>query len=253
MVAVTREFADQVAEVAELLEADESLDETLRRLTWMAVRLVPGGAAAAMTVGTSDGAQTFAASDERLGRLHELQFGAGDGPVVETLRHTEPRRIADTSAEPRWRQFCQAASEAGFGSFLALPLRTDQQPSGAIALYGNQPDAFRGAAHDAALLFAAQGGTALHNASLYRACRRMVGNLDTALGTRAVIEQAKGILSAELRISTGAAFQLLSRYSQHTNQRVRKISGDLVRGAVTPAELASAPDPRADGPRPRPE
>jgi AmiR/NasT family two-component response regulator len=77
----------------------------------------------------------------------------------------------------------------------------------------------------------------VHNASLYGACRRMVDNLHAGLESRAVIEQAKGMLHAELGLSTDKAFHLMSRYSQNTNQRVRKIAADLVQGRITPAQL----------------
>lgn len=157
MVVVTRQFADRVSDVAQLLTEDEVPDEVLRRLTELGVELVPGGTAAAVTIAQDGRGLIFAASDQRLDELHRLQFDGDDGPVVETLRHNEPRRIDDTMAERRWPTFCQAAATAGFGSCLVLPLRTDRQPAGAVALYGHQPDVFRGAAHDIALLFAAQG------------------------------------------------------------------------------------------------
>lgn len=240
MVRVSREFADHIADVARLLKEDEVQDEVLRRLTSLGVDLVPGSTAAAVTIAMDGGALTFAASDQRLDTLHSLQFSGGEGPVVETLRHNEPRRIDDTIAERRWPAFCQAAADAGFCSCLALPLRTDRQPAGAVALYGEGPDVFRGVAHDVALLFAAQGGTAVHNASLYRACRRMVDNLHVALESRAVIEQAKGILHAHLGVSPGEAFHLLSRYSQNTNQRVRRVSVRLVQGRIAPEDFRPA-------------
>jgi GAF domain-containing protein len=237
MVKVTREFADRVADVAQLLKDDEVPDEVLQRLTALGIELVPGGNAAAVTIAMNQGGLAFAASDQRLDELHRAQFDRGDGPVVETLRHNEPRRIDDTTAESRWPEFCQSAAEAGFRSCLVLPLRTDRQPAGAVALYGRDPDVFRGAAHDIALLLAAQGGTAVRNASLYRTCRRMVSNLHVGLESRAVIEQAKGILHAELGVSTEEAFRLLSRYSQDTNQRVRKISARLVEGLISAEEI----------------
>jgi hypothetical protein len=118
-----------------------------------------------------------------------------------------------------------------------LPLRTDRQPAGAIALYGPEPGIFVGAAHDVALLVAAQGGAAVHNAALFRTCRRMLDNLHTGLESRAVIEQAKGVLHAELGVSPEEGFRLLSRYSQNTNQRVRRIAAGLVEGRVTAAQL----------------
>jgi hypothetical protein len=149
--------------------------------------------------------------------------------------------VDDTAAERRWPAFCRAAAAAGFASCLVLPLRTDRQPAGAIALYGPEPDVFRGAAHDVALLVAAQGGAAVHNATLYRTCRRMVDNLHAGLETRAVIEQAKGVLHAELNVSPDEAFRLLSRYSQNTNQRVRKISAELVEGRISAADIRPGP------------
>ncbi len=237
VVTVTRDLADHVAEVAQLLQQDEVPDSALRRLTRLGTELVPGGTAAAVTIAAGTGALTFAASDQRLDELHRLQFDGGAGPVVETLRHNEPRRVDDTSAEARWPAFCQAAGSAGFSSCLALPLRTDRQPAGAVALYGQNPGAFRGAAHDIALLFAAQGGTAVRNAALYRACRRMVDKLHAGLESRAVIEQAKGIVHADLGIPPERAFHLLSRFSQKTNQRVRKVSADIVQGHIAPADL----------------
>ena len=87
------------------------------------------------------------------------------------------------------------------------------------------------------VLFTAQGGTAVHNASLYGACRSMVSNLHAGLESRAVIEQAKGVLHAELGVSPEEAFHLLSRYSQNTNQRVRKVSARLVQGLITAGEF----------------
>ena len=100
MITVTREFADRVAEVAQLFEADEAdeiPDDTLRRLTALAAELVPGGTAAAVMVAMPGTGLTFAASDQRLEELHRLQFDSDDGPVTETLRHNEPRRVDDTS------------------------------------------------------------------------------------------------------------------------------------------------------------
>ena len=201
MITMTREFADRVADVAQLLEGDEIPDEALYRLTALAAGLVPGGTAAAVTIAMPSGALTFAASDPRLEELHRLQVDDG-GPVVETLRHNEPRRVDDTAAECRWPAFCRGA-----------------------------------AAHDIALLVAAQGGTAVHNAALYGTCRRIVESLHAGLDSRAVIEQAKGVLHAELGVSPEEAFRLLSRYSQNTNQRVRKISARLVQGRITAAEF----------------
>lgn len=232
MVTVTRALADRIAEVARLLKTEEVPEEALRRLMGLGAGLVPGTAAAAVTIAGGTRPMTFAASDPRIDELHELQFSSDVGPAVETLRHNEPRRVDDTAAEDRWPRFCRAAARAGFCSCLVLPLRTDRQPAGAVTLYAQDPHAFTGAAHDIALLFAAQGGTSVHNAALYRASRQMVDNLHSALQSQAVIEQAKGILHAELGVSPEEAFSLISRMSQRTNRKARLISADLIEGRI---------------------
>jgi GAF domain-containing protein len=232
VVTVTRALADRIAGVAQLLKSEEMPDEALRRLTDLGVDLVPGCTAAAVTIAAGGKALTFAASDPRIDELHRLQFDGGEGPVVETLLHNEPRRVDDTAGEPRWPAFCRAAAKAGFGSCLVLPLRTDRRPAGAVALYGQERHVFQGAAHDIALTFAAQGGSAVHNAAQYRECRQMINHLHIALESQATIEQAKGILHAEFGVPPEEAFQLLSRVSQNTNRKVREISADLVEGRI---------------------
>ena len=236
MITMTREFADHVADVAQLLEGDEVPDEALQRLTALAAGLVPGGTAAAVTIAMASGALTFAASDQRLEGLHRLQIDSDGGPVVETLRHNEPRgwmtRRPNAAGRPSAGPPPRPDSPAAWCCRCA-----PTGAAGAVALYGPQPNVFRGATHDIALLVAAQGGTAVHNAALYGTCRRMVESLHAGLESRAVIEQAKGVLHAELGVSPEEAFGLLSRYSQNTNQRVRKISAGLVQGRITAAEF----------------
>jgi GAF domain-containing protein len=241
MVTVTGDFADRLADVARLLDEDEVQDDTVRRLTGLVVELFPGGTEAGLTIAAGRGALSFAASDPRVEQLHDLQFDDGQGPVVEALCHNEPRRVDDTAAERRWPGFCRAAYTAGFRSFLVLPLRTDRQPAGTVSLYGPQPNVFRGEVHDIALLFAAQGGTAVWNDRLYGSCRRMVDNLHARLESRAVVEQAKGIVHADLGVSPAEAFHLLSRYSQNTNQRVMQVSADVVHGRLAASELRGSP------------
>jgi GAF domain-containing protein len=237
MVEVTQALAERISHIARLLDSDDEGEAALSRLSGLGVDLVPGVTGAAVTIAAGGQHHTFAASDARIDGLHQMQFAAGQGPVVETLRYNETRHVRDTSADDRWQAFCRAACQAGFSSLITMPLHTGQQPAGAVALYADRPGAFNGAAHDIALLFAAQGGTAVHNAEVYGACRDMVGNLQVTLETRAVIEQAKGVLHAKLAISMDEAFELLRRASQNTNQKVRVLADQLVRGDIDPRQL----------------
>jgi GAF domain-containing protein len=209
----------------------------------MCVELIPGATAAAVTITAGDHTYTFAASDRRIDELHKIQFESGRGPTVETLSFNEPRHARDIAREQRWAAFCHAAADAGFGSCLVLPLHSRRQPAGAIAIYAAYPDTFQEAAHDIALLFAAQGGTALHNAEAYGACRQMADNLQVALESRAVIEQAKDLVSSSVSIPAEQALQLIRRASQRSNQKMRDIAAQLVAGDLDPRRLRKDQSP----------
>jgi GAF domain-containing protein len=237
MVTVTRELAERIAALAELLLSDDSSDPQLRQLAELSLELVPGSAAVGVVV-AGDNTWTYAASDAVVASLHRRQLDDGRGPVAEALRFGEARRVDDAGAEDRWPGICSAMVTDGLLSCLVLPLRADRQPGGVLAIYGRERGCFAGAGHDLALLFAAQGGVALRNARLYRNCTQLVGNLRVALESRAVIEQAKGILVAEYGCSPDVAFERLSMLSQNINRKVKDIAADLVAGKINGRQLA---------------
>jgi GAF domain-containing protein len=241
MVRVTRQLAEHIADLARLLLDDADTDGPLRQLTALALELIPGSAAVGV-VAARETTWEFAATAPVAGDLNRLQLHGGTGPVAEAIRYGEARRIDDTGSEARWPEACAAITDAGFRSCLALPLRTDRKPGGALVIYGQKADAFAGSGHDIALLFAAQGGVALRNAAAYRSCRQLVANLQVALESRAVIEQAKGILVAEYGCNPEVAFKELSRRSQNTNRKVRDIAADLVAGQIDRSELRPGDD-----------
>jgi GAF domain-containing protein len=231
MVTITPELAERIASLAKLLLDDESTDAPLRQLTELALELIPGSEAAGI-VAASDKSWISAATGPEVADLHKHQLESGDGPVAEAIRHGEARRIDDAADEQRWHPVCAQMMAAGYASCLVLPLQTSPRPSGVLAIYGRDQQAFAASEHDIALLFAAQGGVAFDNAAAYRSCRQLVTNLQLALESRAAIEQAKGILVAQYGYTPDIAFKHLSAQSQKTNRKVRDISADLVAGRV---------------------
>jgi GAF domain-containing protein len=237
MVTVTRELAERIAALAELLLSDDSSEVQLRQLAELTLELVPGSAAVGVVV-AGDNSWAYSASDATVAGLHRMQLDDGTGPVAEALRFGEARRIDDAGAEDRWPTVCSAMATDGLLSCLVLPLRTDRKPGGVLAIYGRERGCFAGTGHDVALLFAAQGGVAVRNATLYRNCTQLVDNLRVALDSRAVIEQAKGILVAESGCSPEVAFKRLSVLSQNTNRKVKDLAADLVAGKINGHQLA---------------
>lgn len=238
MVTITPELAERVADLARLLLDDDSTDAPLRQLTDLALELIPGSAAAGI-VAAGDKAWLSVASGAEIAGLHKHQLETGEGPVAEALRHGEARRVDDAADELRWRGVCVMITAAGYRSCLALPLQTSRRPGGALVIYGRDSGTFAGSEHDVALLFAAQGGVAFDNAAAYRDCRQLVSNLHVALESRAVIEQAKGMLMAEYGYPPDAAFKHLSTLSQRTNRKVRDLAADLVAGRINRLKFGS--------------
>jgi GAF domain-containing protein len=241
MVRVTRQLAERIAELTRLLLDDEGTDVPLQQLTELALELIPGSSAAGVVAAT-DGSWIVTGAPEGIADLHRQQLQSGSGPLLEALRYGEARRVDDVEQELRWPDACRALAGLGLRSCLTVPVRTDRKPGGALAVYGRRPDAFAGAGQDIALLFAAQGGVAIRNATAYRSCRELVTNLHAALESRAVIEQAKGILVAEHGCDPEVAFKELSRVSQRTNRKVREISAELVAGRIDRAQFRPADD-----------
>ena len=231
MLTVTKELAERIANISELVLSDDDSDGPLRQLADLSLELIPGSACTGV-VASTDSSWAYAESGDGVASLHEMQMHSGDGPIADTLRFGEARRIDDAAAETRWPEVCQAMTAGGLRSCLVLPLRTDRRPGAALALYSREADAFAGSDHDIALLFAAQGGVAVRNAALYSNCRKLVANLHVALESRAVIEQAKGILVAEFGYPPDVAFKRLSVMSQNSNRKVREIAADLVEGRI---------------------
>ena len=129
----------------------------------------------------------------------------------------EPVEVVDALEDRRWPGYAEAAAARGSRSSLSVPLRLSGEPVGALNLYGEGVAAFadadvrRSAGHVGDTT--AAGLTALLD--LASAAARS-GNLETAMDSRAVIEQAKGILMERRRVTADGAFELLRDASQHT-------------------------------------
>jgi GAF domain-containing protein len=220
--------AKEIAALAALSVDEQSANDVLDRAVRLVARQVPTCTAAAATMTAADEAHTFATSDDRIRELHQIQIARGEGPVLDALHHGEPRRIDDVDQEIRWPSFTAAARAAGFAACLVLPVRTDERPGGALALYSDQTEAFSGVSHDLAVLIAAQAAVGLQNLELFADARRTINNLHAALTTQAWIEQAKAVIALEQGVSLEEAFRILSQESQRRRRKLTAVARDLV-------------------------
>ncbi len=133
--------------------------------------------------------------------------------------------------ETRWPAFSAAARAQGIGSSLSMPLELAGESVGGLNVYGLAPDAFSTQAELLAKGFALQASVVISNAQAYWAASELTRNLTIAMESRAVIEQAKGILIARHGLDDDEAFDRLRHQSQTENRKLRDIATDIVEQA----------------------
>ena len=223
-------LAEAYGELAGLLLTEESIETTLRRVAELAVVIVPHCDLAAVTVSEPDGFVTAASTDLLAREVDDAQYEADDGPCLDAIRNNRVNRVDDCAAEQRWPEFAANALALGITSFLALPLVVRDQPIGAMNLYSKQAHGFSEIDERACSLFTGAAAAALANAQVYRSAVRLIEQMQEALDSRAVIEQAKGVLMAREGCDSEEAFRILSATSQRANRKLRDIAATVVSG-----------------------
>ena len=225
------ELALAIAELSRVLLADEGLEATLQRVADLAVRTIPGCTAAGVTLVGDDGRpETTASTSPLVLEVDARQYANGDGPCLDALRHRRINSVDAREAAQRWPEFAGSAAEVGMRSFLASPLIAADEAIGSLNLYSESPDGFDALDDALVALFSGQASVALANARLYRSARRLSDQLQEALASRAVIEQAKGVLMGQLGVRAEVAFDLLREQSQRENRKLRDVAHTIVDG-----------------------
>jgi len=231
-----RERADELALVldslTDVLLGEDDLPAALQRVVDLAVRTVPGCQAAGITL-LRDGRPTTAAyTDERTLAVDRRQYDEGEGPCLDAALHRRINRVDVDEATERWPGFAAAAREVGVRSFLAAPVTVHDSPIGALNLYSPGHDGFSAVDEAFLGLFTAQAGIVLAGHLRNAEARALAEQMRTAMASRAVIEQAKGVLVERYRTDAETAFAMLRRESQDRNVKLRDIAEALVAGAA---------------------
>ncbi|MFD1050844.1 ANTAR domain-containing response regulator, partial [Kibdelosporangium lantanae] len=175
------------------------------------------------------GPETLAYTDERALRVDQEQYRAGVGPCLEAAASGRIVRMSMETAEERWADFVASAKQHGVRSYLAAPLRVDQHLSGAINLFGFEDHGFQETDSKLLKVYTTVVAFGFRAVRRYRETHRLAENLQTAMRSRAVIEQAKGMLMAIHQIDDDQAMRRLVTRSQETNTKLRDVAVEFVR------------------------
>jgi transcriptional regulator with GAF, ATPase, and Fis domain len=238
-----KRLAQVFVELADTLVEKFDVVDFLQTLTERSVELVDTDAAAGLMLDDQRGGlQPVAYTDEsaRLLELFELQ--KGEGPCLDCV--ATGRVIANidlSAATERWPVFTEAARGLGFATCHALPLRLRRQVMGALNLFsvGTEP---LGEDH----LAVAQGLADIATIGLLheRAVRDQLvvsEQLQTALHSRILIEQAKGVLSARAGTNVERAFHLMRAHARRTGSLLTTVAEGIVSGSIDAGQLQEAP------------
>jgi GAF domain-containing protein len=212
---------------------DATLQDTLHRVAALAREAVISADVVAITMLVEGRPSTAVYTDDMAPEIDAAQYDTGVGPCLDAFRHQEVFSIDDTDTDEQWPAFAEAAAAHGIRSSLSLPLVARHEGLGALNFYSRTAAAFPADDVEVGLQFATQAAIVLANAQAYWDARQLAEDMAEAMKSRAVIEQAKGILIGAQRCGADEAFQMLVRASQRENRKLRDVAQELVRRAAS--------------------
>jgi hypothetical protein len=215
-------------ELGRLSFAGYSLESVLQRVTDLATRVLPGEPVTSVTIVERGKPATAAASGELALTLDETQYRLGSGPCLAAASTGRPSELVDTRAATDWPEFAAHAAERGCGSVLSFPFPAQERVAGALNVYARRFTVSDPRTLDMLARFAAYAVVPVSNMYLYESAMERAGHLQTALDSRAVIDQAKGILMERFKLTADQAFQVLTRVSMESNTKVRDVAERFV-------------------------
>lgn len=200
----------------------------------LALKSAPSATAVSATVLTGDRPVTIVSTSQVALDLDETQYAQGYGPCVDAILSGDVMEMTDARSETRWPVFAAAAVQAGALSVLSLPIPITESLAAGINCYAPEVDAFSDSERERLKGLVAFAGMSIANLQHAEEIKVIVEQLRTAMQSRAVIDQARGIVMAQHGCDAEEAFAILRRTSQRANVKIRDIAQQIVAGAAKP-------------------
>jgi len=239
------DLIESLTELAEMLTRNDSVRDTLQSVLVLALRTVPHCHAASVTV-LDDKNQpgTVQATDDDTYELDRRQYELTDGPCLDAARRQVVNRWSVTEAEQRFPDFTSVAKDMGLRSYLSAGLALAGRRLGALNLSSHDDDGFTELDEEMVALLTVPASAAIVVADRYADARDLAGQLEHALESRAVIDQAIGVVMAQSRCSPEDAFAKLSRASNNRNIKLRDLAAEIVQQMSTGPDQGERQSPK---------
>lgn len=209
------------ADLADELGSDHDPPLTFQRVVDRALSTIPGADHVGLHLRRRrQRAESVASTDQVAADADTLQEVLDEGPCVDAAFEDENFVVHDLRTDERWPQWASRVADLGVRSSFSIRLTAHDQTIGALNLYSDQPGAFDGD-QDVALIFASHAATAMSTS-------RLVSGLRNALDSRHTIGIAQGVLAVRYDITYERAFQVLHRYSNDHNLKLRDLAEQVI-------------------------
>jgi len=226
---------ESLRELAALVTDGLGLEDVLEHVATFAVRAIPGADGVGVTLLSADRGQpqVLAASHPFVAEIDEIQYETlNEGPCITAAVERRTVRSGSLGGEKMWPRFGPRVGRLGVHSALSLPLLLSERAVGAINVYSREKDAFDDRAEELGELFATPAAVAVHNAQILAQAQELTAQLQRALSSRPIIDQAIGILRGRNGGSADEAFGKLRAMSQADHVKLVDVAQHIVDEAV---------------------
>ncbi|GAA4998880.1 ANTAR domain-containing protein [Actinopolymorpha pittospori] len=233
-----RQLTEAFVELADTLADDFDVDDFLSVLTRHCTELLDAAAVGVVLTDLHGQLRVAASSSEQARTVELAALRSGDGPSLECFQASRVVTAGDIDAAlERWPRFGPQAIAAGYRSVQALPLRLRTDVIGALTLFGATTTTLDEDALRLAQSLADVATIGLLQVRSIRQAEVLAEQLQSALDSRVVIEQAKGVLAERGGIAVDEAFTVLRGYARRNRLRLAELARQIVDGAVDTAPL----------------
>ena len=221
-----------------LVDGGYDVAEMLRQVADRSVTVLDL-AGAAVVLRTDDGdLRVVATTDGRAERMVDALVTVGEGPTIHVLRTGRVMAVEDLASDDRWPEHHDSARAVGHGGLVCVPMPVGHDPVGALHLFDEGPRPWTEDELDAAVLLANMAAGYVVMAQSLADSRTLTDQLQHALDSRIVVEQAKGMVAAHGGMDVDTAFEAMRRHARSTRRRVHDVAQDVVDGRVPPRPWA---------------
>ena len=222
-----RDLFQAFAELALITVNADPPEQTLRRVAALAKHTLTGVEDVSLTLIEHERPRSVVFTGSLAVELDERQYELGFGPCLDAAK-TGQTIVVDTSSDVSYPEFARTAARAGVRHVISVGMPISQRSIGGLNIYRTADDGFPAAFLEHAQMFSGYAAVVVNNITSYASANEEVAGLRIAMQSRAVIEQAKGILIARDHCDADQAFDILKRISQNHNVKLHDIAQRII-------------------------